>query len=529
MLRPSLESSALLDRGGKPTVRELLQSLVFNPSDGTIRLHGDRLVIQRAAVNHELRRELTRLLGRDEARVFLIRLGFLSGQADARFIRSAWPNLSIGDAFTAGPRLHTFSGVVRVETVHNDFDFRKKRFSGDFLWHDSVEAADFRRQHVTTSEPVCWTQLGYASGYATEFFDTLIVYKEVECAAEGHRCCRVVGKPADVWGPQDPEVMLFRDRIARTDDGVAPARRQALARSLEAGMSTFDRLLLAPVADQLARLAQTALPALICGPAGAGRFRAARHLHRAAQVPQAGLRRCAADSLTPEVLGDLLPATGRGRRQAAPETLVIDDVELLAPAVQQALVRSLDETLALGGLRLVMLSGLPAATLLQDDRLVPALRFALAVAPVELPGFADRPADRGPLAEALLPALADRIGAGGTVLEAEARQVVAAHDWPGNLPEMRAVLMAALIETEPGRAVTPAALRRAIARIGRPALPPRRPADSPAGLTARWPAAASRSRRSSARSTTPPSPAPMATCRRPPAFWASAGRSFPIG
>jgi DNA-binding NtrC family response regulator len=97
------------------------------------------------------------------------------------------------------------------------------------------------------------------------------------------------------------------------------------------------------------------------------------------------------------------------------------------------------------------------------------------VAPVELPGFADRPADRGPLAEALLPALADRIGTGGTVLEAEARQVVAAHDWPGNLPEMRAVLMAALIETEPGRAVTPAALRRAIARIGRPALPPPAP------------------------------------------------------
>ena len=37
----------------------------------------------------------------------------------------------------------------------------------------------------TTTEPVCWTQLGYASGYASEFFDTLIVYKEVECAAAG--------------------------------------------------------------------------------------------------------------------------------------------------------------------------------------------------------------------------------------------------------------------------------------------------------------------------------------------------------
>ena len=113
-----------------------------------------------------------------------MRLGFLSGQADARFVRTSWPSLDIGDAFTAGTRLHTFSGVVRVETVYNDFDFRKKRFAGEFLWHDSVEAAEFRRLRRTT-EPVCWTQLGYASGYASEFFDTLIVYKEVECCGPG--------------------------------------------------------------------------------------------------------------------------------------------------------------------------------------------------------------------------------------------------------------------------------------------------------------------------------------------------------
>ena len=35
------------------------------------------------------------------------------------------------------------SGVVRVETVHNDFDFSKRFFSGEFLWHDSVEAAEY--------------------------------------------------------------------------------------------------------------------------------------------------------------------------------------------------------------------------------------------------------------------------------------------------------------------------------------------------------------------------------------------------
>lgn len=137
------QMTALMDRGGRPTVRELLSSPAFNPVDGAIRLNADRLVMQRAAFGAELRRQLVRTLGKDEARSFLIRLGFQPGMNDARFVRASGQNLDIGDAFTASTRLHTFSGVVRVETVHNDFGFSKRFFSGKFLWHDSVEAAEY--------------------------------------------------------------------------------------------------------------------------------------------------------------------------------------------------------------------------------------------------------------------------------------------------------------------------------------------------------------------------------------------------
>ncbi|MFM2278880.1 MAG: hypothetical protein RLZZ444_1111, partial [Pseudomonadota bacterium] len=88
-------------------MRELLSSIVFNPSNGVITLNGARIVMQRAAFSAELRRELIRLLGPQEARVFLIRLGYQSGQSDARFVRASWPNLDERDAFTAGTRLHT--------------------------------------------------------------------------------------------------------------------------------------------------------------------------------------------------------------------------------------------------------------------------------------------------------------------------------------------------------------------------------------------------------------------------------------
>ena len=142
--------------------------------------------MQRAAVSIELRRELIRLLGAQEARVFLMRLGFLSGQADARFVR----------AELAEPRHRR-----RVHGRHAPAHVQRCRARRDGLQRIRLPQEAARRPNSSgttasrppssganrpAAEPVCWTQLGYASGYASEFFDTLIVYKEVECAAQGH-------------------------------------------------------------------------------------------------------------------------------------------------------------------------------------------------------------------------------------------------------------------------------------------------------------------------------------------------------
>ena len=43
-----------------------------------------------------------------------------------------------------------FTGTVRVETLHNDFDFRNDRFSGDFLWHECLVTV--RDSHRNFSE-----------------------------------------------------------------------------------------------------------------------------------------------------------------------------------------------------------------------------------------------------------------------------------------------------------------------------------------------------------------------------------------
>jgi transcriptional regulator with AAA-type ATPase domain len=465
-LKTPLKKSELLDGGGKPTVRELLSSLVFNPIDRTIRLHGDRIVMQRAAVGGELRRELIRLLGNQEARIFLMRLGFLSGRADARFVRTGWPGLDIGDAFTAGTRLHTFSGVVRVEPIYNEFDFRKKRFAGEFNWYESVEAAEFRRQNQRATEPVCWTQLGYASGYASEFFDTLIVYKEVQCSAEGHRHCRVVGKPADVWGAGDPEVILFRERIAAPmEEGHAESRHALAVRTAETALSALDRIVLAPIREQLDRFASMALPVLIEGAAGTGRSRAARYLQRASGAAGAEFRQISGAEVTSETCAEIARSVRGGRRGQTAATILIEGVERVQAEIQERLASALEEGLLVGGPRVLALATSDLRDQPAGSSLHPSLWYALSALTLRMPSLAERPADCPAIANALLPILAARMGLPSPELDAAATRTIERADWPGNLRQMRSVLGAALAAHRPGGPITGPEIEAQLGRL----------------------------------------------------------------
>lgn len=471
VVKTRLEKSGPMEGGGKPTVRELLASLVFNPIDRTIHLNGERIVMQRATVGVELRRELIRLLGPQEARIFLLRLGFLSGRADARFLRTNWPGLDIADAFTAGTRLHMFSGVVRVEPIYNEFDFRKKQFAAEFNWHDSVEAAEFRRHHRQATEAVCWTQVGYASGYASEFFDTLIVYKEVQCSAEGHLHCRVVGKPADVWGPGDPEVILFRERIAAPLEEEQIKPRRALAvRAAVSTLSPLDRIVLAPIRAQLDRLAPMALPVLIEGAAGTGRSRAARYLHRASSASGSDLREIRGSQVTDDTCAELSRPVQAGRRGSSAGTYLVHDVEDVPSAIQQRLARALDEGLSVGGPRLLVLADFDYQG--PSEPMHSSLVYALSTLTVRLPSLAERSVDLVAIAGALLPALATSMGLPPPELNASAANVIEQVDWPGNLRQLRAVLGAALANHRGGGPITGAEIET---QLGRPAPMPKRP------------------------------------------------------
>ncbi|WP_068300956.1 XylR N-terminal domain-containing protein [Pararhodobacter sp. CCB-MM2] len=435
----------LLTRGGRPTLRDLLDRLEFNPAKGSITLNGERMLLTRASFGGDLRDQLVRRYSEHEAMVLMLRLGFRSGREDAEFIRQSWPALDPGDAFTAGTRLHMVTGSVKVETLSNDFDFDNDRFSGDFLWHESVEAAAYHRRHGRATRPVCWLQTGYAAGYASVFFRKLVIYKETSCSAMGHKSCRVVGKTVDGWGRDDPFVRMFLEEVL--GNSVEPHRGPAQPQR-PTPVRDLDALIVAPVMPRLQVLARSGTPALITGPSGAGLRAAARWLSRQrmaegsfailhAQAPELGERLSAL----------ALPA---GAQRPTVPVLAISAIETLSPDRQWMLLELMTTERARAP-QIIALSGVEAMALHALPGFLPELAHALSVLPIHMPALSARPEDIPALAAALLPGTATAEGQISPTLSAATQTFLSGLALPGNIPQLRTLIhRAALLAEAPG-------------------------------------------------------------------------------
>src|SRR5690606_33988876 len=72
-------------------------------------------------------------------------------------------------------------------------------FYGEFRWSHAWEAEVHLKEFGQAEHPVCWMQVGYASGFTSYFTGRFIPFREVECAAAGAERCRIVGKPVEEW------------------------------------------------------------------------------------------------------------------------------------------------------------------------------------------------------------------------------------------------------------------------------------------------------------------------------------------
>ncbi|RBP03058.1 regulatory Fis family protein [Roseiarcus fermentans] len=444
---------------------DLVGRLHFSTADGRIWLDDQRMLLLNARSLGRLRRDMIDTVGFETARGLMTRMGYFAGVTDARMARKVRANLSMRDMFLVGPNMHCLEGVGMTEPVKLEVDVERGVHHGEFIWTNPVEDEEHLRFFPIGPEPACWMQIGYASGFSTEFMGRPVLYREVECQSMGHAACRIVGKVVDDWGPEAAEelrLMMPESALEHSTDRKPPA----LAVLPGGAEGTQD----GPVgvspgfnatAQMVRRVAPTRATVLFLGESGVGKEVFARLLHRQSgrgERPFVAVN-CATlpDQLVEAELfgvekgaytGAVASRAGRFER-ADGGTLFLDEIGTLNAAAQAKLLRALQEgeVERVGG----------AATLRVDVRVVAAtnvdlrqavragqfredLFFRLNVFPVAIPPLRQRHEDIPALVAHFLAKFNARHGRRMEGFTQRAIDALLSYPWPGNVRELENVI-----------------------------------------------------------------------------------------
>jgi DNA-binding NtrC family response regulator len=456
-----------------------------------------------------LRRELIDSLGIDRARGLLTRMGYLAGSKDAELVNKVRKDSSVYDAFSIGPQLHALEGVVRVEPVVVDVDVARGRFYTEFLWWGSIEDEAHVTDYGVASEPVCWMQIGYASGYSSAFFGRRVIYREVECNAMGHEACRIIGKPVDDW-PDVKEDLRYLDAQPFANRKIISLGEKNITtvlpsnQMLGAGGAHKTRFrgrqligisaAFNSVCHMIDRVADTTAPVLLLGETGVGKEIFAQTLHAVsprADKPFVAVN-CAA---IPETLleTDLFGVekgafTGAslsrpGRFELADNgSLFLDEIGCLSLAAQGKLLRVLQEgeVERVGDTKSRHLDVRIIAATNTDLELAVAqgsfrqdLLFRLNVFPIAIPPLRERREDIPILADYFLRRYCEIHKRHRTGFTERALDALLSYHWPGNVREVENVVERAIILSAEGGAMDIGHLPAAVAAaVGLPRATP---------------------------------------------------------
>jgi DNA-binding NtrC family response regulator len=483
-------------RDGTPDPRNLhlAEVLDFRPDQGIIRLHEQRVVILSAAAMGLLRKELIDTLGFETARRVAIRFGFADGYHDAVNLRerSNWTDPVEG--VRAGAVLQTLEGIVRADVRKLVHDAATGRFEEEVVWHDSYVAEQHVHHYGRTSAPVCWSLVGYASGFVSACLGKEVYFREMACVAQGGTHCVAVGRDADGWGAElemiraDFRAATVGSEVERLHEAVSRrlkeldqrerllerrerelnllrerVNRHAASKNFIAGSEAMQHVL-----ELAARVAPLDTTVLVEGESGTGKEFIVRLIHD--QSPRASEPfvsiNCAALTetlLESELFGHVRGAfTGAVRDKAGlfevagDGTLFLDEVGEIAPTVQAKLLRALQEReiRRVGAERSIRVHARVVAATNRDLRTAVEagtfredLYFRLGAFIIAVPPLRDRREDIPPLVHNFLVRAAARMKKDVSSVSADAMTALMNYRWPGNVRELehaveRAVILA---------------------------------------------------------------------------------------
>ncbi|MCF4167008.1 sigma 54-interacting transcriptional regulator [Zavarzinia compransoris] len=447
---------------------DLAARLRFCPQVGRIWLDDNRMILLHTHSLGALRNELIETIGVQGARALLTRMGYASGAQDAELAVKVRHGRDFFDFFNVGPQLHMIEGIVTVEPVRVEADVNTGRFYGEFIWHDSCEDEVHIASHGIGSDPACWMQIGYASGYTSVFMGRPMLFREVECRSMGHAACRIVGKPVSEWPDADEDIRYLQPHAFANRNSQGPIVVSTVAAGMPAPEETAASQ--SPVKDlvgasagfnvvchMLEKVSGTNATVLLLGESGVGKEMFAQTLHRIsprADNPFVAVN-CAA---IPEHLieselfgvekgaytGAVSSRPGRFER-ANGGTLFLDEIGTLSLAAQGKLLRALqegeiervgDQRSRKVDVRIVAATNVDLRRGVVDGSFREDLFYRLNVFPIHIPPLRNRRADIPLLLNHFLGYFCTRHGKSLTGFTQRAITSLYAYGWPGNVREL---------------------------------------------------------------------------------------------
>ncbi len=458
-------------------LRELLE---FDPKGGPIRFGGERAVILDVVALGLLRRELVESLGLAAARAILTRFGYAHGWRVAESLKTSFPWQSEQEWHRAGGRLHQLQGLVIYEPVVRGPQEAPHHFA-QAVWRESYEA-DAHLSHLGLStEPVCWTLCGFASGYMTYCHGRDICCIEERCRGMGDAACVMAGNPTGEWGEdRRADLVYFQPdaihqsltevtaALRRTERRLASRKRElAHARVPRAeGGLVAESDAMRRALDFARRVAMVDSTVLLVGESGVGKEAIAKLIHglsaralrpfvaiNCAAVPETLLE----SELFGHARGSFTGATQDrpGLFEAANAgTLLLDEIGDLPLGMQAKLLRVLQEheirrvgenRVRRVDVRVLAATHRDLSAEVAAGRFRQDLYYRLRVIELRVPPLRERVEDILPLARSFVAEVASRTRLKVTGLTPRAADQLQRWGWPGNVRELQNVIERAVV------------------------------------------------------------------------------------
>lgn len=469
------KTGTALWESGSPGIEEVAARIQFLFDRAQIWLDEERMVLMHSSALCSLRSELIETLGTERARGLLTRMGYASGMRDAEIVRQRYPNVSDLELLHKGPLLHALEGIANVEPLVMEIDIASGHYYVDCLWKDSIELYLNDKLPGASDGPVCWSEVGHATGFVSGLMGRFVLHKEVERNANG---CRFIGKPLEKWDNVEDELKYYKadsiaEEILSLQEEVEALRSTIRERGVPASL-VGDSPRFRDVWSLIERAAPSLITVLLLGETGVGKEMFARALHNSSPRARKPFVAVNCGALPSELLeselfgvekgaytGALSSREGRFER-ANGGTLFLDEIGELSLGAQTRLLRVLQEgeierlgdtTTRRIDVRLVAATNVDLEKAVEEGRFRKDLYYRINAYPVVIPPLRDRKEDIPVLSRHFLGELAAREGKRISGFTDKAQLALSEYEWPGNVRELRNVIERGVILTSEGELI----------------------------------------------------------------------------